>query len=96
MKAKQKQKSENKSKGQRIWRSVKRYLLFLFLAQLLYIVVLKWIDPPITLTQIGSIISGIVTNSTTTGSVTLTIGGDNTDTDYGGVITCRAAKFPRT
>ncbi|HEV7332574.1 MAG TPA: monofunctional biosynthetic peptidoglycan transglycosylase [Flavisolibacter sp.] len=58
MKAKQKQKNEKRSRGQRFWRGVKRFLLFVFIAQLLYIVALKWINPPITLTQIGSIIGG--------------------------------------
>lgn len=60
MKAKQKlkQKNEKRSRGQRIWRSVKRFVLFLFLAQLLYIVALKWINPPLTLTQIGSLLGG--------------------------------------
>ncbi|OLY94619.1 monofunctional biosynthetic peptidoglycan transglycosylase [Cnuella takakiae] len=37
---------------------VKRVVLFLFIAQLLYIVALKWVNPPITLTQLGSLISG--------------------------------------
>lgn len=55
---KAKQKKVQRSRGQRIWRGVKRFVLFLFIAQLLYIVALKWIDPPLTLTQIGSIISG--------------------------------------
>jgi monofunctional biosynthetic peptidoglycan transglycosylase len=42
----------------RLWTQVKRILLILFVFQLLYIIVLKWIDPPITLTQIGSLIKG--------------------------------------
>lgn len=42
----------------RIWWWTKRIFLILFVAQLLYIVLLKWIDPPITLTQLGSWISG--------------------------------------
>lgn len=53
-----KQKSGKRSTGQRIWRFAKRLLLFLFASHLLYIIALKWIDPPITLTQIGSLISG--------------------------------------
>jgi monofunctional biosynthetic peptidoglycan transglycosylase len=53
-----KQKKEKNSGGKRIWRSVKRFLLFLFIAQLLYIVALKWINPPLTLTQVGSMIGG--------------------------------------
>ena len=42
----------------RLWRFIKRLFLFLFIAQLIYIVVLKWIDPPITMTQIASLIKG--------------------------------------
>lgn len=42
----------------RAWRFVKRLVLILFIAQLLYIIILKWINPPITLTQLSSWISG--------------------------------------
>lgn len=42
----------------RSWRFLKRLFLILFIAQLLYIIVLKWIDPPITLTQLCSWIRG--------------------------------------
>ena len=52
------QKREKRSLVQRIWRGVKRFILFLFVAQLLYIIALKWINPPFTLTQIDSLISG--------------------------------------
>ena len=41
-----------------IWKWVKRILLGLFIAQLLYIILLKWVDPPITLTQLGSWLKG--------------------------------------
>ena len=47
-----------KRKDKRWWRVVKRILLFVFIGHLLYIVLLKWIDPPITLTQLGSLVSG--------------------------------------
>jgi monofunctional biosynthetic peptidoglycan transglycosylase len=40
------------------WRFIKRLFLFLFLFQLFYIFLLKWVDPPITLTQLGSLLSG--------------------------------------
>lgn len=42
----------------RIWRIFKRVVIFLFFFQLLYILVLKWVNPPITLTQLGSLFSG--------------------------------------
>jgi monofunctional biosynthetic peptidoglycan transglycosylase len=41
-----------------IIRFLKRLFLFLFIAQLVYIVVLTWIDAPITLTQLGNWING--------------------------------------
>jgi monofunctional glycosyltransferase len=42
----------------RIWRFVKRTFLILFIAQFVYIILLKWVDPPITLTQLSNWISG--------------------------------------
>ncbi len=42
----------------RIWRIIKRTLIFLFFFQLFYILLLKWVDPPITITQFWSWISG--------------------------------------
>ena len=47
-----------KSKGWRIWKWIKRIFLALFVLQLVYIILLKWIDPPLTLTQIGSLFGG--------------------------------------
>ena len=42
----------------RCWRFLKRLFLILFVAQFVYIILLKWINPPITLTQFSSWISG--------------------------------------
>jgi len=42
----------------RAWRVIKRVLIVLFLLQLLYILLLKWVNPPITLTEMGSLIEG--------------------------------------
>lgn len=39
-------------------RILKKIFLFLFIGQFVYIIALKWIDPPITLTQLGSVLSG--------------------------------------
>lgn len=49
-----------KTKGlvPRLWRKIKRILIVLFLLHLVYILLLKWVDPPITLTQIGSVLRG--------------------------------------
>lgn len=42
----------------RLLHLLKRIFLFLFAAQFIYIIILKWVDPPITVTQIGSLIDG--------------------------------------
>lgn len=42
----------------KIWRLTKRIFIILFIAQLVYIVALKWINPPITITQFNSWTSG--------------------------------------
>ena len=39
-------------------RLIKKIILYLFIAQLAYIVVLRFVFPPITMTQIGSIVRG--------------------------------------
>ncbi|MEO5682024.1 MAG: monofunctional biosynthetic peptidoglycan transglycosylase [Chitinophagaceae bacterium] len=41
-----------------IWRITKRVFLVLFIAQFVYIFLLKWMNPPVTLTQLGSWITG--------------------------------------
>jgi monofunctional biosynthetic peptidoglycan transglycosylase len=46
----------NKKSG--IWTWIKRVVLALFLFQLFYIVILKWVNPPFTLTQLSSWFSG--------------------------------------
>ena len=50
-------KKENTRKRS-VWGWIKRIALFLFLAQLFYIIILKWVNPPITLTQLGSLLGG--------------------------------------
>jgi monofunctional biosynthetic peptidoglycan transglycosylase len=42
----------------RLWRKIKRIFLILFIAQFIYIILLKWINPPVTLTQLYSWITG--------------------------------------
>ena len=42
----------------RTWRLLKRLFLILFIAQLLYIIILKWVNPPVTITQLASLFSG--------------------------------------
>ena len=43
---------------QSLWRWTKRIFIILFIAQFVYIILLKWINPPITMTQLVSWISG--------------------------------------
>jgi monofunctional biosynthetic peptidoglycan transglycosylase len=42
----------------RAWRFIKRTIIILFIAQLVYIILLKWIYPPLTITQFISWITG--------------------------------------
>ena len=50
--------SSNRTFLQRTFRFLKRLFIIMFIAQLVYIVLLKWIDPPITITQLVSVIKG--------------------------------------
>lgn len=43
---------------QKTWRITKKILLWSFILQFVYIIFCKWINPPITLTQIGSVFQG--------------------------------------
>jgi monofunctional biosynthetic peptidoglycan transglycosylase len=43
---------------QSVWRTIRNIAIAATLLQFVYIVVLKWIDPPITLTQLGSLFGG--------------------------------------
>src|SRR5664279_6264416 len=51
---------DNSGKGllSKIWRITKRVFLILFISQFVYILLLKWINPPLTLTQLGSWVTG--------------------------------------
>ena len=42
----------------RIWRVIKRVFIVLFILQFVYIFLLKWVNPPITITEIGSLLHG--------------------------------------
>lgn len=41
-----------------MFRILKKIFVYLFISQFLYIILLKWMDPPITLTQLGSVLTG--------------------------------------
>jgi len=41
-----------------MWRRIKRLFFIVFFLQLLYIMILRWVDPPITMTQLVSWVNG--------------------------------------
>ena len=43
---------------QKAWRVIKKVFLWLFILQFVYIIFCKWINPPLTLTQLSSVIHG--------------------------------------
>jgi monofunctional biosynthetic peptidoglycan transglycosylase len=47
-----------KSLFSNLWHKAKRILLLLFALHLIYIILLRWIDPPFTITQLSSWVSG--------------------------------------
>lgn len=49
-----------KTKGliPRAWRLIKRVFLILFIAQFVYLIILKWVNPPITVTQLSNWFAG--------------------------------------
>lgn len=47
-----------KNTASTLWQKLKRLFIILVVLQFLYIVFLKWVNPPITVTQIGSLIAG--------------------------------------
>lgn len=51
-------KKNNDSFGGKLIRFIKRLFLFILISHLLYIVLLKWMDPPVTATQLVSWIEG--------------------------------------
>ncbi|MBX2900170.1 MAG: monofunctional biosynthetic peptidoglycan transglycosylase [Cyclobacteriaceae bacterium] len=42
----------------RLWKKVKRVALWIFVLHLVYVVLLRWVNPPITITQLGSWVQG--------------------------------------
>lgn len=52
------QPGKRRSLAGKIWRLFYKTVLYGFLLSVLYIILCKWINPPITLTQLGSVISG--------------------------------------
>lgn len=50
--------NNHKNKKKTFWQILKRALLIIFISQLLYIILLKWFFPPVTFTQLNSLLSG--------------------------------------
>jgi monofunctional biosynthetic peptidoglycan transglycosylase len=50
--------NNHKNKKKTFWQILKRILLIIFISQLLYIILLKWFFPPVTFTQLNSLLSG--------------------------------------
>lgn len=46
------------SAGAFIWRWIKRIFLFCFISSFIYILICKWVMPPVTITQLSSLIAG--------------------------------------
>src|SRR5689334_22043061 len=42
----------------RILQKAKKIFIILFVAQLIYIIILRWVNPPITVTQLSSLVQG--------------------------------------
>ncbi len=49
---------KTKGLGLRVWRFIKRLFLFLFFFHLFYLLILKWVNPPVTITQLVSLFRG--------------------------------------
>ncbi|MEO6289994.1 MAG: monofunctional biosynthetic peptidoglycan transglycosylase, partial [Ginsengibacter sp.] len=49
---------KKRSAGAKIARYILKFILYAFLCSIFYILFCKWINPPITITQIGSLVHG--------------------------------------
>ncbi len=49
---------KTKGLGLRVWRFIKRLFLVLFILHLFYLLILKWVNPPVTITQFVSLVTG--------------------------------------
>ena len=43
---------------QKAWRIIKKTILYLFFFQLFYLLICKWVNPPVTITQVVSLVKG--------------------------------------
>lgn len=51
-------KSAGSKKSRGWWHYTKRVILFLFISHFVYLVITRWVDPPVTATQMGSLLGG--------------------------------------
>jgi monofunctional biosynthetic peptidoglycan transglycosylase len=58
VKTKAKPNSKSRTTLQKVWRITKKVFLWLFILQFVYIILLKWVYPPVTMTQLVSWVSG--------------------------------------
>jgi monofunctional glycosyltransferase len=56
--AAKKSNSSNRTFFQKTFHFLKRLFIILFIAQFVYIILLKWVDPPFTITQLVSVVKG--------------------------------------
>jgi monofunctional glycosyltransferase len=49
---------KNKKSTRNWWQIAKRIFLWVFVFQLIYIIILRWVNPPFTITQLVSLVSG--------------------------------------
>jgi monofunctional biosynthetic peptidoglycan transglycosylase len=52
------EKKATASKGKKIWRIIKRVFIIGFISSTVYIILCRWVMPPITITQLVSVLSG--------------------------------------
>ncbi len=57
-KQKEKNNKSKEKKGWKIFRIIKRIFLWMLVLQLVYIILCKWLNPPVTLTQLSGLVSG--------------------------------------
>ena len=55
---KKKPKQKPQKESGKFWKILKKIILVIFISHLVYLILLKWIFPPVTLTQLGSLLNG--------------------------------------
>src|SRR6478672_10691685 len=50
--------AENIKPKKSIWKKILRIFLWLFILQFVYIIICRWVNPPVTITQIVNVVRG--------------------------------------